>query len=282
MAQAGGRPLPPEDAPTSVTRGTVVYLPIVSKPRPLVADRRLGPEVCLSWPPQSTLEQAASDFGFQFYYHSGSYAQERPEALPMLRAPEARPEYWSIVSYKLWQRNYSGLALLFNEPDMAEQDGPLSPEDAAALYRLAIRTHPRTTWITPNAISLKYLQRFLAAVGNDWRPQDRVGIHIYQTNGGYAVSRWPGEWIAEARQIVDESEAAGAALWVSEVGPSNDWPMADLMRYYEELLNAPGVEVVCVFTTSVGNQHWHASKRVFYDENGTLTPSGEAFTRTLK
>ncbi|MCA9935981.1 MAG: hypothetical protein KC415_18735, partial [Anaerolineales bacterium] len=179
-------------------------------------------------------------------------------------------------------RNYSGLALLFNEPDMAEQDGPLSPEDAAALYRLAIRTHPRTTWITPNAISLKYLQRFLAAVGNDWRPQDRVGIHIYQTNGGYAVSRWPGEWIAEARQIVDESEAAGAALWVSEVGPSNDWPMADLMRYYEELLNAPGVEVVCVFTTSVGNQHWHASKRVFYDENGTLTPSGEAFTRTLK
>lgn len=279
---AAQRPLPPDDLPIPTHH---TYLPIIyGPPLPLVPDTRPGPEPCLSWTPGWSVKRGQETFGAHHFYHSGSHAQPWLErgGLPIWRASKGRPENFLTVGTAVLE-NKPRIILLHNEPDIAGQDG-LSPADAAALYRLAINIYPNAAYVTPNANSLDYLDAFLREVGDDWRPKDRVGIHIYQPPTTFYPyidadypSIWPRSWIAAATATA-RNHGIKTAVWVTEVGPNNNWTQADLNRYHRELFTSQA-QVVCIYTTHCGGYSNHACRRNLFTSrtNPTLTPSGLAF-----
>lgn len=240
--------------------------------------------------PGTLVNRARADFGAYLFFHSASYQEWWIElgGIPVWRSPN-QPGSFVDVAAAMRQQQYRGLVLLFNEPDIAGQDAPLSPDDAAALYRLAVALFPNSTFVTPNANSVWYLQRFLDAVGDDWRSQDRIGIHMYQPpTAGNAVDGWvfgeptiwPAAWLAP---VIDLAAARGSQIWVSEVGVSNEW-RADLRdRYIEELLSSTA-EVICWYTPHCGGYSAHACLHNLYTAqtgNPSLTPFGVALQAAL-
>lgn len=282
------RPLPPDDMPP-VTY--TVYLPAVYNPVPLIPDNRPGPEVCMAWSPGTLVDRARADFGSEIFFHSSSYQPLWISAggIPVWRSPN-QPGAFVDVAAALRQQDYHGIVMLFNEPDIPGQDGPLAPTDAAALYRLATTLFPGAVFVTPNANSTNYLAAFLAAVGDAWRPQDRIGVHMYQPVTGYDQDGnilvdyptiWPNDWL---QPVYGLAAARGSKVWVTEVGPSNEWTPADLQRYYRELLTSD-TEAVCVYTPNCGGYSPHACKRNLYDSmssNPSLTLSGLTLLETLQ
>lgn len=279
----GTRPLP------AVEQTYHAYLPIIfSAPRPLVEDTRPGPEVCMAWSPGNLVEQARQDFGMQLFFNSGSHQPTEIErgGVPVWRSPNIPDNFLAVpATLRYWR--HTGLVLLFNEPDVNGQDAPLSPEDAASLYRLATQLLPGAVFITPNALSVEYLRQFLTAVGDDWRPQDIIGVHLYQPptdqlNGTWVYEYptiWPADWL---RPVLALAAERGSQVWVSEVGIANSWTLADMQRYVREL-DGSGAQVVCWYTPHCGGYSQHACLHNLYSNASgeALTPAGATLKALL-
>lgn len=277
-ATAGGRPLPEDDALTYTA-----YLPIIEKPKPLVADTRPGPEICMAWSPGALVERSRIDFGTQFFFHSASHLPQWMAlgGIPVWRTPN-QPDSFISVASELRRQNYNKLVIEFNEPDIDGQDGRIDATDLASLYRLGIRLFPGATFIVPNANSVWYLQQFMTAVGDDWRRgRDIIGIHMYQPVTGYDSTGyplikyptiWPSSWMIPVYELAAQY---GSEVWITEVGISNDWSPADLERYITELL-ATDTQAICYYTPHCGGYSPHACTHNLYDdmESPELTLSG--------
>lgn len=250
------------------------YLPIIARPRP-------GPAVCVAWAPGTLIDRARADFGSQSFFHSASYQAWWIEmgGIPVWRSPNQPGAFVDVAAALRQQEDYRGIVLLFNEPDIVGQDGPLAPEDAAALYRLAVRLFPDVTFAVPNANSVWYLERFLEAVGDDLRPGDIIAIHMYQDTDDEPTV-WPADWLARVFELAD---ARDNRVMVSEVGVSNNWSAAQQERYISELL-ASRATAVCWYTPHCGGYSEHACQFNLYDDidgNPSLTAAGLALQAAL-
>ncbi|MCA9872302.1 MAG: hypothetical protein KC441_01570 [Anaerolineales bacterium] len=253
---------------------TTVYLPVVARPRPLVADQRPGPEMCLAWS-ATFLDDAAADFGWQFFYHSATYARPGHKAVPIIRLWPADRSIFMTQLSALKAANYNGLVILANEPDRPDQDA--TPAEAlAGLYWYATSVLPGCTFIVPNAISPAYLDEFLdhAVV----RPQDRIGIHIYQGTAATAVHTWPATWLGHVEGILARHNVENR-YWISEFGIAEAWPLTTATRYATEILNSRA-EVVCVYTTSCGS-YTPGCGYDLYTPTGAMTRPGQALQSVL-
>lgn len=254
------------------------YLPVIMTQRVLVEDTRPGkPEICMAWVPGALVERSMTDFDAAMFFHSGSH---QPGAIaqggiPVWRSPNVPNNFLSVPS-SLRFNGYNGIVKLFNEPDLTGQDGPLSPQDAAALYRAAKILLPGAAFVTPNAIGMDYLIEFMAAVGDDWRQGwDIVGIHGYET---YQLDMWPGEWL---EPVIALAESYRSYLWVSEVGVDGNRSIAWQRRFTEEFANNAAVQTVCWHTPHCGGYPTGCELNLYQDDWLTLTLTGEILQRVL-
>lgn len=255
------------------------YLPIITLPRVLVEDARPGkPEICMAWSPGNLVDQAIADFGAQFFYHSWS---EQPSwiargGIPVWRSPVHAAGFLAVPQ-TLRGIGYTGVVKLFNEPDLTGQDGPLTPQDAAAIYRIAKRLLPGAAFVTPNAVSREYLYEFMTAVGDDWRAGwDIVGVHGYET---YQLDMWPAEWL---EPVIALADAHGSYLWISEVGIDSTRSIA-WQRQFAEEFDTSAAQVICWYSPHCGGYSPEACVLNFYqDDMEGLTLTGEILQRVLQ
>ena len=253
-----------------------VYLPAVIMSAPLVVDQRAGPEVCMAWSGQY-LSEARLDFGAQLYYHSATWRVPSVTAVPIVRARPGQREDIAEQLLYLKSIDWRGLVLLANEPDMPDQDAIAQPRDMAGLYWYATQLLPNATFITPNTISVQYLDDFLDYA--TLREKDRVGVHIYQGAAGTAVHTWPSVWLQAVERVLAQ-HGVHNALWVSEVGIDESWSQETSGRYAAELFGS-GAEVVCVYTTTCGN--WLPGCGYdLYQSGGALTTGGNALRSVVR
>lgn len=249
-----------------------VYLPIVLTHRVLVEDLRPGrPEVCMAWVPGTLVERSQDDFGGTLFYHSGSH---QPGAIaqggiPVWRSPYV-PNYYLSVPSTLRFNNHDGIVKLFNEPDLRGQDGKLTPQDAAALYRTAKLLLPAAAFVTPNAVSRDYLFEFMAAVGNDWREGwDIIGVHGYEVYSTASLS--PAEWL---EPVFDLAHEYRSHVWVSEVGIDSSWTIAARIRFINEF-DDPRLQAVCWYSPHCAGYSPEACGHNFYEDDYlNLTSTG--------
>ena len=267
-------PLPTAEA-EMVAAPMPLYFPIAVKSAPLVADQRAGPEVCMAWSGQY-LSEARRDFGAQLYYHSATWRVPSVTAVPIVRARPGQREGIAEQLLYLKSIDWRGLVLLANEPDMPDQDAIAQPRDMAGLYWYATQLLPNATFITPNTISVQYLDEFLDYA--TLREKDRVGVHIYQGAAGTAVHTWPYVWLQSVERVLAQ-HGVGNALWVSEVGIDESWSRETSGRYAAELFDSRA-EVVCVYTTTCGG--WLPGCGYgLYQSGGALTTGGNALKDVL-
>lgn len=280
LAACAPQPEPlPDPLPTAeaemVAEPSPLYFPAVIMSAPLVADQRTGPEVCMAWS-GLFLNEARRDFDNQLYYHTSTWAAPSSTAVPIVRSrPGLREDVAKQLLY-LKSIGWRGLVILANEPDMADQDAITRPQDMAGLYWYATQVLPDATFITPNAISVPYLDEFLDYA--NLRSKDRVGIHIYQGTAATAVHTWPGAWMRIVEGVLSKHGVKNT-LWISEVGIPESWNLATSTRYAQELF-ASRAEVVCMYTTNCGGWlpgcGWD-----LYTPTGTKTTSGLALQSVI-
>ena len=252
-----------------------LYFPIAVKSAPLVLDQRAGPEVCMAWSGQF-LAEAQQDFGSQFYYHSATWRVPSVTAVPIVRSRPGQREDVAEQLLYLKSIDWRGLVLLANEPDMPDQDAIAQPRDMAGLYWYATQVLPNATFVTPNTISVQYLDEFLDYA--ELRAKDRVGVHIYQGAAGTAVHTWPSVWLQAVERVLAR-HGVGNALWVSEVGIDESWSQEAGDRYARELFDSRA-EAVCVYTTTCGG--WLPGCGYDLYKSGTLTTGGNALKSVLR
>ena len=256
LAACAPHPQPlPAPLPTAemVAAPMPLYFPIAVKSAPLVADQRAGPEVCMAW----------------------SGVPSVTAVLIVCARPGQREGIAEQLLY-LKSIDWRGLVLLANEPDMPDQDAIAQPRDMAGLYWYATQLLPNATFITPNTISVQYLDEFLDYA--TLREKDRVGVHIYQGAAGTAVHTWPDVWLQSVERVLAQ-HGVGNALWVSEVGIDESWSRETSGRYAAELFDSRA-EVVCVYTTTCGG--WLPGCGYgLYQSGGALTTGGNALKDVL-
>ncbi len=253
-----------------------LYFPIAVKSAPLVADQRVGPEVCMAWSGQY-LDAAQRDFGSQLYYHSATWRVPSVTAVPIVRARPGQREDIAEQLLYLKSIDWRGLVLLANEPDMPDQDAIAQPRDMAGLYWYATQLLPNATFVTPNTISIQYLDQFLDYA--TLRSKDRVGVHVYQGAAGTAVHTWPAVWLQNVERVLAQ-HGVHNALWISEVGIDEAWSQLISDRYARELFNSRA-EVVCVYTTTCGN--WLPGCGYdLYKSGAALTTGGNALKSVVR
>ncbi len=268
-------PAPLPTAAAAASFSEAAFFPVLIKSAPLVADLRVGPEMCMAWSGQF-LPEAKKDFDWQFYYHSGTWRRPTDTAVPIVRARPGQREDIAEQLLYLKSIDWRGLVLLANEPDMPDQDAVTRPRDLAGLYWYATQVLPDATFVTPNTISLRYLDQFLDYAA--MRPKDRIGLHIYQGTPWTAVHTWPAAWLRQAEEILAKHGIENP-YWISETGFSEAWPMATSTRYATEILSS-NAEVVCIYTTTC-NGWLPGCGWDLYAPGGAFTTPGRALKTSL-
>lgn len=226
-----------------------------------------------------------------WYYNYGVRGNPRIDAqfVPFLWCDRWPPhDYANGRDYfQLWRDNgltdYSGYALILNEPDLAGSDRggqcDRTPRQAAYIYRQALEICPGCKWVGPVTSDMDYRrgwvwQRQFYNYIMGWRlPMPAVGaIHTYLVESPQLI-------LDSYFAMLSEYPNSPTTAWVTEFGNSNPAVVNQMLHTWQD---DPRITRWAYFAPRIPANETHLHPLTLIDPNGSLTAVGRAYVAALR